>query len=273
MKIKKRTIWVYLKIYQIDYRMWVSSNRILDKKMGYGVSYDPIQELDIQGLRKRFIKFTRRAFHKLPRMVRPLILDIGCGEGIPTIELAKMSDGRIIGIDIDDKALIRLNSAIAESSLSSRITTLEGSFLENGLADEQFDLIWDEGTLHLLNPEKSFHEIHRILKPGGFLVMFETLIWLNGQIETYRQYRLKKRCRIGLPVGCWWTEYYAPLQKRIQELKKRNTDSTTIKKMKAIEKEIRMVKKNPGKFDCAFFILEKIGQTTGPGSEFNTRII
>ena len=45
-------------------------------------------------------KFTRQAFNTLTKLQEPpLILDIGCGCGVQTIELAKLSNGRIISLD------------------------------------------------------------------------------------------------------------------------------------------------------------------------------
>jgi len=40
--------------------------------------------------RERLNKYTRRAFQMLPKVENPHILDIGCGSGVPTIELACM---------------------------------------------------------------------------------------------------------------------------------------------------------------------------------------
>ena len=43
---------------------------------------------------------TRRAFKSIPTLPKqPLILDIGCGTGVQTIELAKISHGKIIALD------------------------------------------------------------------------------------------------------------------------------------------------------------------------------
>ena len=50
-------------------------------------------------IRESLLKYTRKAFGMLPQMDRPRILDIGCGSGIPTMELAKLSQGEITGID------------------------------------------------------------------------------------------------------------------------------------------------------------------------------
>jgi len=51
-------------------------------------------------LRDDLRKYTRQAFHMLPRLDEPRILDIGCGPGASTLELARLSQGEIIGIDI-----------------------------------------------------------------------------------------------------------------------------------------------------------------------------
>jgi len=56
-------------------------------------------------IRKRLLKYTRKAFRMLPQMDKPRILDIGYGSGVPTLELARLSHGEVMGIDIDQPAL------------------------------------------------------------------------------------------------------------------------------------------------------------------------
>ena len=60
-----------------------------------------LKELNIEGFRAVFLQYTRMAFESIPRIDNPRILDIGCGTGMPTLELAKLSNGKITGIDID----------------------------------------------------------------------------------------------------------------------------------------------------------------------------
>ena len=45
-------------------------------------------------------KYTQKAFEMMPVIKQPRILDIGCGPGMQTIKLEKLSNGKIIGIDI-----------------------------------------------------------------------------------------------------------------------------------------------------------------------------
>ncbi|MCK4567850.1 MAG: class I SAM-dependent methyltransferase, partial [Candidatus Thorarchaeota archaeon] len=68
------------------------------------MSYQEIRD----SLRINLLEFARTAFKILPPMDNPSILDIGCGSGIQTIELAKMCNGHITAIDIDVPALALL---------------------------------------------------------------------------------------------------------------------------------------------------------------------
>ncbi len=52
-------------------------------------------------IRERLNKYTKKAFQELPELNNPKILDLGCGSGIPTLELARLSHGEILGIDIE----------------------------------------------------------------------------------------------------------------------------------------------------------------------------
>jgi ubiquinone/menaquinone biosynthesis C-methylase UbiE len=115
------------------------------------LSTDILKELNLEKLREVFLKYTRKAFEMLPKMKNPRILDIGCGTGVPTLELAKLSNGEIIGIDLDQTALNKFNSKIDKQGLTNRIKTKKLSLYNTSFSDEYFDILWDEGVLHILN--------------------------------------------------------------------------------------------------------------------------
>ena len=108
------------------------------------MSEDLLKELNTEELRKGFLRYTRKAFQMLPKMDKPRILDIGCGTGIPTIELARLSNGEIIGIDIDQDALDKLNLKIEKKRLSSRVKIINCSLYKTEFPSFSFNILWDE---------------------------------------------------------------------------------------------------------------------------------
>lgn len=222
------------------------------------MSEDILKELNTEQLRKGFLKYTRKAFHMLPKMDKPRILDIGCGTGIPTIELAQLSNGEIIGIDIDQDALDKLDLKIEKKGLSARVTTINCSLYKTEFPDKHFNILWDEGVIHILDIKKSLKECSRLLKPNGFLVIGEMIKWMKDKFEILSKFGFKLINQFLLPEKCWWTEYYEPLEKRINEVRKKYPRSENLEKLKQHEREIEMVKKNPKEFDCAFYIMQKI---------------
>ena len=60
----------------------------------------------------------RKAFQMLPQLDRPRILDIGCERGVPTLEIAHLSSGQVIGLDIDEISLNECARKIKQEGLS-----------------------------------------------------------------------------------------------------------------------------------------------------------
>ena len=60
--------------------------------------------LDRDQFRANLLAYTRRAYRMLPHLAKPRILDIGCGTGVSTLELARISDGDLVAVDIDQDA-------------------------------------------------------------------------------------------------------------------------------------------------------------------------
>lgn len=81
------------------------------------MSKDLHSELDRDHLRERLLKYTRKAFQLLPELDKPRILDVGCGSGVPTIALAKLGKGEVVGLDMDQTLLDELNRKIEREGL------------------------------------------------------------------------------------------------------------------------------------------------------------
>ena len=60
-------------------------------------------------------------------MARPRILDVGCGPGAATMEMARLSNGEVTTLDLHQPFLDRLNVKIEEAGLSGRVKAVNGS--------------------------------------------------------------------------------------------------------------------------------------------------
>jgi ubiquinone/menaquinone biosynthesis C-methylase UbiE len=219
---------------------------------------DILLELDEDCLRGRLSKYTQKAYRMLPELTRPRILDIGCGSGIPTLELARLSDGQIIGLDVDQSLLDRLNKKIEEEGFTSNIKTIRCSMFEMDFPDESFDVIWSEGSIAQIGFGKGLTDWRRLLKPGGFLVVHDEE---KNLAEKLRLIADCGYCLLGhftLPGDIWWADYFNPLQERILELEEKyGGRPEVLKELVSKKKEAAMVKNSPQDFGSVFFVMQK----------------
>lgn len=113
------------------------------------------------------------------------LLDVGCGTG-PMIELLceEYPERHYTGLD--------LTPAMIEKAKEKNLANTEfidGDSENMPFEDESFDVIICANSFHHYpEPEKFFSEVHRVLKPGGSLVLrdytsYPWLIWLMNHIE------------------------------------------------------------------------------------------
>jgi len=217
---------------------------------------DILLELREDDLRTRLNKYTRKAFRMLPKLVKPLILDIGCGSGVPTIELAKLSDGQIIGLDIDQSALDKLDKKIEEEGLADRVKTVKCSMFEMDFADESFDVIWAEGSISRIGFERGLREWRRLLKPKGYLVVHDEMKNIKKKLEVIPGCGYDLLGYFPLREDVWWIEYYGPLEKRVQELSaKYAEDPEILRVLDRKRDEVEMAKRNPRDYCSVFFVM------------------
>lgn len=96
------------------------------------------------------------------------ILDVGCGHG-DFLKPVYDKTPHTYGVDPDQEALDK-NKLIKNKIVG----TVEKLPFENNF----FDLVISEWVLeHLPEPEKAFHEIYRVLKPGGKVIFLTPNVW------------------------------------------------------------------------------------------------
>jgi ubiquinone/menaquinone biosynthesis C-methylase UbiE len=209
-------------------------------------------------IRGRLLKYTRKAFQMLPKISNSRILDIGCGSGVPTMELAKLCNAEITAIDLDQAALNRLVGKINKAGIGTRIKVENRSMLGLDFADASFDIIWAEGSINVIGFEKGLKQWYRFLKIGGFLVVHDALGDLKMKQKQISDCGYELIDHFVLDEDIWREEYYAPLEKKINEMRKK---AAGYKNINAIlnndQHEIDALKREPESYRSAFFIMVK----------------
>ena len=224
-------------------------------------------------------KYTEQAFEMLPPVTSPRILDVGCGPGGPTMALARLTEGEVVGIDTHQPYLDRLSEKIEQAGLTHRVRAINCSMFEIDFPGESFDIIWAEGSIYIMDFERGLKEWQRLLKPKGFLVVHE-MTWLRPKPpqEIHDYWRTLypgigtiqekidhiEACgydllgHFTLPDDAWWYEYYGPLEKRIKGLRKKYVDDpTAMAQLEEEQKEIEMYRKYHEWYGSVFFIMQK----------------
>ena len=170
-------------------------------------------------VRKNYNKYTRRAYKILPQISNPCILDIGCGSGVPTMELAALSGGYVTGIDIDQIALDELNEKIERAGLYDRMKAINCSAADISFPNRSFDIIWAEGAIATIGFEKGLREWKRLIKPDGFLVIHDDIGDVEKKKRQISQYGYQLLDCFIIEGNEWWSGLYKPLGEAIKEIR------------------------------------------------------
>lgn len=165
------------------------------------------------------------------------IADIGCGTGGETITLANNTAGQIVGVDLFPTFIDIFNANAKKLNLGGRIKGVVGSMEELPFKEEEFDLIWAEGSIYNIGFDKGINEWKKFLKKGGHIAVSEAswftekrpeeidTFWKNAypEIDTIAN-KVSQMQKAGyipvatfvLPERCWIENFYRP-QVLVQE--------------------------------------------------------
>lgn len=223
---------------------------------------------------------TRKAFSLLTGLPeQPRILDVGCGPGMQTVELARISAGSIVAIDTHQPFLDELARRAGREGVAGRIVPLNKSMFELDFEPGSFDLIWSEGAIYIIGFEKGLRDWQPFLKKDGYLAVSE-LSWLKpnppAEIKTYwdenypgmktleenlallRGAGYREIGHFVLPESSWWDDYYTPLEKRIVILsEKYKDDEEAMTLLRESQRESDLYREYSDWYGYVFFTMQK----------------
>jgi ubiquinone/menaquinone biosynthesis C-methylase UbiE len=138
----------------------------------------PVDEFHIRG---------RQATLELARTVgldtTKQVLDVGSGVGGPSRCIAREFGCRVIGIDLTDE-YCRVAMMLAERvALSHLVSYRQGDALNLPFPDETFDVAWTQHVaMNIPDKATMYREVHRVLKPGGVMAIYDILAGPAGQV-------------------------------------------------------------------------------------------
>lgn len=124
------------------------------------------------------IKWRKRVIKLIADTHPEKILDIATGTGDLAIMAAERTKAtEIIGADISDGMLAIGQKKVIEKKLSERIQLVNADSENLPYQDNYFDAVSVAfGVRNFENLNQGIQEIHRVLKPGGLLVVLETSV-------------------------------------------------------------------------------------------------
>lgn len=129
--------------------------------------YDAWYETPLGRLSDRFEK--ELVFSLIEAKPGEAILDVGCGTGTYTIELARRGL-KAGGIDSSEEMLAWAKEKARRKDLETTFQRADAMNLP--FPESSFEVVISTGLLcFLVEPEKALIEMHRVLKPGGRLII------------------------------------------------------------------------------------------------------
>ncbi len=225
-------------------------------------------------------ELTRRAFNIIPKLPKkPFMLDIGCGPGVQTIELARISNGKIIALDNHQPFLDKLMKTAIEKGLAENVIPKNISMLDMDFDENTFDIIWSEGALYFMGFQNGLSRCHQLLKKDGYLAVTECVYLESNPPAPVTQLfekeypdikDVKSNIRLiqnegfhlisnfTLPESAWLDSYYLPMEEELSRLNnKYRGNKTALAVFEKLKNEIDIYKRYSKFYGYEFFVMQK----------------
>lgn len=124
--------------------------------------------------------------------------------------------------------------------------------------DESFDVIWAEGSMFVVGFERGLRDWKRLLKRNGFMVIHDAKGDVEEKLKMISSYGYKLLGHLVLDSNTWWREYYAPLEKLVNDTVNGCSDSVIMPEIvDSDRREVEMFRKNPEVNSSVIFVMKR----------------
>ena len=144
------------------------------KEMFSGIAgrYDSLNHLLSLNIDKNWRRRVRRELADVLERPEAFVLDVACGTGDLSVELQENASATVVGTDFCRPMLAV--AAAKSNGMARRIPLIEADGMNLPSASESFDAVTIAfGLRNFANWSNGLVELHRVLKPGGRLLILE----------------------------------------------------------------------------------------------------
>jgi 2-polyprenyl-3-methyl-5-hydroxy-6-metoxy-1,4-benzoquinol methylase len=138
----------------------------------------PFEEIDLhryreQNLRRRFAREFR--MRTLCGLQGKRVLDVGCGEGVDTVLLAKLGADEVVGVDLSPGAIALAGERARLNGVADRVRFVCAPIETAAIEPQAYDVVWCNAILHHLtdNLDPVMARITSWCHPDGVLSFAE----------------------------------------------------------------------------------------------------
>lgn len=206
------------------------------------------------------------------------VIDIGCGNGPQTIELARHIEGTIFAFDNYQPFLDELNRRAEKAGVAEKIRTGIQDMFTLEKIGVTYDIIWAEGSIFIVGFREGLMKCRHLVRPGSLIAMSE-MAWFRPDppqecvefmktenpaiLDVATNLAIIEECgytlidHFPLPETAWSENFYRALEARVRLLRTDN-EADPDKKfwLDTVQHEIDIYRKYSRYYGYEFFLME-----------------
>ncbi|MFC8129721.1 SAM-dependent methyltransferase [Streptomyces sp. NPDC057302] len=167
-----------------DHKVFDLMTQLGDGNLHYGYWFD---DNDTATFDQAMVQMTDEMIRRLDPRPGDRILDVGCGNGTPAMQLARARDVEVVGISVSARQVERGNRRAQEAGLGDRVRFEQIDAMNLPFDNGSFDHAWAlESMLHMPDKQQVLTQVNRVVCSGARMPIAD-MVYLNpdpGQPRT-----------------------------------------------------------------------------------------